>query len=691
MKDIRFFIISIFFLSLIPQEVTGAPGNMLTVDTIPYGSIPLGTSTESFSPGGGFEASVTFAPAFLRFFGLNVGADVLVLPLDTRDGIWVFSGSVGPAFMLPLGERFTLHARGTVGYYYWNPAGWDADENNDGGLSLSGGIGASFRIAAPFTLGIGASYDYYSSLYNGFAFNLAARFEIPLDKPETEHIDAGNIRLFPLFPVMYSYYDNNPVGSMLVRNSGKDILENIEVFFYVERYMDNPMQCGSSFSLTPGEEKEIDLFGIFSDDVMTITEGTKVSSKIVLDYESRGEQVRDEYTPVLEFYNRNALQWDDDRKIASFITAKDPEILGFAKNIMTWMKDVENPALDENLQKGIALFQAVKSYGIQYEIDPATPFSEFSEQQTAIDFLQFPRQTLQYTNGDCDDLSALYTALLEAVGVETAVITVPGHIYTAFALKMPAEEAMRSFSRPEDLVIRDDTAWVPLEITMFSESFEKAWQTGAKQWREHNGKEQAMFYPTRESWQVYPAVGFQEGAAGLQVQDREAVTTAIGESLVRYVKKEIYSRESEIRARIEQGENNVRLLNTLAVLYARNGLYEEALAGFEEIAAQHQYNPALTNMGNIYFIMSEYNKALGYFEEAAGADSRSAAALLGSARCHYELEDYDTVSRKYGELKTLNPDMAERFAYLDLGGDQADRANDALGMANIVAWEEIEE
>ena len=33
------------------------------------------------------------------------------------------------------------------------------------------------------------------------------------------------------------------------------------------------------------------------------------------------------------------------------------------------------------------------------------------------------KQTLEYRAGDCDDLSILYSALLESVGVETAFIT----------------------------------------------------------------------------------------------------------------------------------------------------------------------------------------------------------------------------------------------------------------------------
>ena len=33
--------------------------------------------------------------------------------------------------------------------------------------------------------------------------------------------------------------------------------------------------------------------------------------------------------------NRNAMTWDDDRKAAAFVTAKDPALLGFAKSAWT--------------------------------------------------------------------------------------------------------------------------------------------------------------------------------------------------------------------------------------------------------------------------------------------------------------------------------------------------------------------
>ena len=298
---------------------------------------------------------------------------------------------------------------------------------------------------------------------------------------------------------------------------------------------------------------------------------------------------------------------------------------------------------------------------------------------------------MQYTNGDCDDLSVLYTSLLEAVGVETAVITIPGHIFAALALKSTPEEARKTFSRPDDLIFREGKAWVPVEITMFQEPFEQAWKTGAKEWRENTSRELAALYPTRDSWNVYQPVGFIEGGSGLKLPDREKVTAAIHGCITRHVEKEIYPRVSMIRGKMAESQNNPRWTNKLAVLYARYGLYGKALEYFSEVTAKMEYVPALINTGNIYFIRNEYAKALSFYERALDRNKRSATALLGLARCHHELENYGFVSSTYKQLQEADPNLAGRFAYLDLKGEEATRAADAAGIRETVVWEEEEE
>ena len=83
---------------------------------------------------------------------------------------------------------------------------------------------------------------------------------------------------------------------------------------------------------------------------------------------------------------------------------------------------------------------------------PKTPYEDYSKNKFAIDYLQFPGQTLEYKAGDCDDLSILYSALLKSVGIETAFITIPGHIYTAVSLDIPSEKAKRVFRDSKALI-----------------------------------------------------------------------------------------------------------------------------------------------------------------------------------------------------------------------------------------------
>jgi len=705
-------------LVLVVQASFCEDKSILSVHAVPYGAMPLGSSSDLFDPGTGVEVSASFIPAGFRFFGIGLGSDVLLLPLASADSIYAVSGFGGPVFRLPLGQRFALFAQGKVGYYSWNSSGWNAGGDTGGALVLGGKAGGLYRMGDSFSLGLGVSYDYFSDLYNGLSISLAANYDFsfdkqertvrvkseqevkpePLELEEEKNLDLGEgdgvelqrINLSTLFPVLYKYYDTNPVGTAVIKNFEEEPAENVRIRFFVERYMDNPMEIGTSFDLGPGEQRKVELSGLFTDELMEITEGTKASAKISLSYMMEEEEHSLNYTPSLEFHNRNALSWDDDRKIASFVTAKDPEILSFSKPVVSWIGEVKNPAIDENLQKGMALFEAVKAYGIRYEIDPSTPFSELSEKAMAIDFLQFPRQTLTYTSGDCDDLSALYTSLLEAVGVETAVITIPGHIYAAFALDAAPDEARRMISRSDTLIFREEKAWVPVEITMSQDSFEKAWQEGAKEWRENNSRDQARLYPTRDSWQTYQAVGFREGSGGIRLPERAAVLSAFRETLNRHIDREIYPQVGKIQGRIASGGSPYKYENKLAVLYARHGLYERALEELEQIVSRREYPPALVNLGNIHFLRKEYEDALGYYQRVLDHNGENRTALLGVSRCNHELENYGFVAKTYKRLKSLAPDLAMRFAYLDLRGDEANRAADAAGIMKTVVWEEEE-
>ncbi|MBU0955229.1 MAG: tetratricopeptide repeat protein [Spirochaetes bacterium] len=667
--------------------------NRLMVQALPYGSLPLGSSAGIFTLGAGIEASATYQPSFTGNFGLKAGTAYLNLPLaatGSESAVWSISGFAGPVFRLPLGDRLSLFAEGLAGYYQWDASGWDAGENAGGGFVAAASAGALFRIAGAFTMGAGVSYDYYDKLYNGLRLQLSVTLDLPGLAGERSSIEIREIRLMPLFPVLYSYYTRQPIGTAVVVNTGKKPIEDISVQFFTERYMDNPMTVGEKISLQPGEEKTVELYALFNDRPMEITEGVQASARVSSSYQGSKTIFTSENSGILEFRNRNALTWDDDRKIVSFITAKDPEIMNFAKNVSSWLQGVKNSAIDENLQKAMAIFEAVKAYGIHYEIDPTTPFSEFSENQAVIDFLQFPRQTLQFTNGDCDDLSALYTALLEAIGVETAFITVPGHIYAAVALKSNPTEARRNFRDSAELIITEDKAWLPVEITLFQDSFEKAWQAGAKQWREHSVSDAARLYPVHEAWGVYQPVALSGSDSRISLPDRQNVSDALQATLSRHIEKEIYPQVQALQQQLARNQGSAADRNRLALVYARYGQYDQAMEQLQLILARQNYLPAAINAANIHYLRGQTSEALARYQQALELAPENTTALLGLARCNYDMENYGSVRQAYATIKTLNPQLAERYAYLEMRDESAARASAIAELKNTVAWEESE-
>ncbi|MCK5570812.1 MAG: hypothetical protein KAJ15_13915, partial [Spirochaetes bacterium] len=440
------------------------------------------------------------------------------------------------------------------------------------------------------------------------------------------NVDIDTVQFDPIFPVFYKYYDEHPIGKAVLFNSGTTPVEDIKVSLFIRQYMDDPKNCPAPDRLDSGAKKEIELYSLFTEKVLEISEGDKVSVKITVEYSSEGKKYKKEYLDTVSLHNRNAIVWDDDKRVAAFVTAKDPAVLKFSKNTAGIIKSKAGTALNHNLLMGIGIFQALDLYGISYVVDPTTPYKDFSENLT-VDFLQFPNQTLEYRAGDCDDLSILYNALLESVGIKTAFVTVPGHIYTAFSLNLKPADTKKQFLSMEDFIFKDDETWVPVEITQIGEGFLKAWQTGAREWREHAAKDQAAFYPTEQAWETYEPVGFK-GKTDLVLPAGTLVEKKFIEEIRRIVNKEIFSREQYLKAEIEKNRNDPGLRNKLGVLYARYGMEAEAISEFNKILSGEDYLPALINIGHIHFLKNNVDTALAYYERALKKDSDNPKILL---------------------------------------------------------------
>jgi hypothetical protein len=324
------------------------------------------------------------------------------------------------------------------------------------------------------------------------------------------------------------------------------LAEDITVSLLVKEYMVNPKTVQVAGTIAADAEKEIDLYGLFTNKLLEVSEGTVVSANITLEYAVGGKKAKQEYVQEVRVLNSHALTWDDNRKAAAFVSAKDPTVMKLARNVVTAVKAATGGVVNQNLALAMGLHEDLTLYGITYIADPISPYVEASKNIQTVDFLQFPQQTLELKTGDCDGLSVLYCALLESVGVETAFVTIPGHIYMALNLDMKPEDARRFFLKPDELIFQGEKSWLPIEVTQREGGFLKAWESGAKEWRENVSRQQAKLYPVREAWQQYAPVGFATTALPIVFPSEERLAKAFGDATAGFISREITARESKL-------------------------------------------------------------------------------------------------------------------------------------------------
>jgi tetratricopeptide (TPR) repeat protein len=688
--------------------VPGQDSGRLSFTFTPGGTLPIGESTPYFKLGGGVGLSAGLDLASFPLFSFKADLGYSYLPIETEYGVSLVSAGIGAGRNFKLNDRWSLAPYAGGGWYHGTVT--DGSKTSGSDLYVTGGLGAYYSLTDSFSLGLDFHYTNNFALFSGLSLSLGTTLGVPLKKstregvkgelpekpqplerkelPKGTGLGIGSIEFGGVFPVLFKYYDTHPVGKVVINNWESAEISDITLSFFVERYMDNPKRCEAPDKMKGGEAAEVDLYALFTDDVLDITEGTKVSAKIVLEYNLKGKGYSNDYIETLSMYGRNSLCWDDDRKAAAFITAKDPVVLEFSKSVAGWAKAECNRAVNVNLSMAMALHEALKLYGMTYVVDPTTPFAEFSKDKLAADFLQFPRQTLKYSAGDCDDLSILYNALLESVGIETAFVTVPGHIFMAFSLDTAPDAARRSFLRADELIFRDDKTWLPVEITMVQSDFLEAWQAGARQWRENEARKQAGFYPVHAAWREYEPVGLPGDPTIISSPSRTDVINAFLQEMTKFINSEINPRVSKLQGEIRQRNNPSIPLNKLGVLYAKYELWEDALLQFNKILKTQEYYPALINVGNIYYLQGQMEKALDYYERASLTEPDNPKVLLCLARANHELENYGSARKAYSRLKNVDPDLAAQFSYLDLRGEEASRAAEMSAVKGVVVWEE---
>jgi tetratricopeptide (TPR) repeat protein len=683
-----------FVLLLLPTSVAVAQNNAgagiakqtiaqvpspLSLEVFPAFDIPLGDSSQWFSFGGAVDLGARYRfPNSL--FSLAGGIEYSYAPVQAAASLSLAVARFGGGIQIPLASGIAVMAYGAGGYYF---ATYNDFSKNASGPYVAGGLGLRFALSPGFGLDVGARYENYLGLYQGIG--AGAGIDVSLGNLGGT-VDMPSLELRPLFPVFFKYYDDHPIGSLELKSNLKVPATNIKAQVYIKEYMDSPKVMEALGSLAPGEQKTIDLFSLFTETMLNVTEGTKVAAEITVAYTVDGQVYQDRKIETVTVNGRNAMTWDDNRKAAAYVTAKDPEVLNFARSITSSVRAREKRSINGNLQAAVALHDALDLYGLNYTPNPVTPYSEASKQKAVVDFLQFPRETFQYKAGDCSDLSILYAALFQAIGIDTAFITIPGHIFIAVDTGLSPEQAPRELIPDGQFITYKGKAWVPVEVTSIHGGFLSAWELGAKEWNENNPGGLAGFYPIQEAWTVYPAVGLPGAETTVEAPQADVIYAAYVADTQKYLEQALAPQTAKLQDQV-QATGSLSAMNNLGVLYAQYGQSDKAEQEFQQILAIKPYLPAILNLGHLYYSRQDWKNALVLYQQASAVEPDNPHTLLALSRVNQELQNYADAKKSYDRLKELNPDLASQFAYLGEAKDSGSRAADVASQRTSVTWE----
>jgi hypothetical protein len=687
-----------------PAKATELSLSPFWIGIAPAVTFPIGDSTNYFTWGGTGAIVSEYRFPFFPLAMARAEIGYAYTPILAREAVSFTSASAGLGISYNFAPLFGVkgYAEGGMNYGffnttfegYWNPyviGGMDLYLSLPPGLMIT--AGASFIYQVGLYMGVGASL--------GVSFGMGKpltvqKFEAaPLNLPDRAKplvqktgIELSFEKVSDVYPVFYKFYDDHPIGTVSIHNWEKSPIQNVKVSLLVKEYMSDPKETDGPDQIDAGKEATVDLYALLQKGVLDNTEDTKVSARVTLTYTQNGKPVTATTVQTLNVLKRNSLTWDDDRKAAAFVSPNDPTAAKFAKNVASIINGKGNTSVEQTIRMAAAIHDALTLYGLTYTADPVATLN--SDNKT-VDYIQFPQQTLDYRSGKCSDFSALYSSMFEAVGLETAFITIPGHIYMAVKLGLSPEDARAAFTHKDDLIIKDNKVWLPIEITLRQGGFLKAWQLGAKEWRENLVKNQAVLYPVHDAWKTYTPVGFSSSTSAIKLPDDAKIVKAFSDDLVAFVQGEMGDQERQLQASLSRASTQTgkeKAQNSLAVLHSRFGMYDQSMREFQSILSKDEYLPALINVGNIYFMQANYDKALDFYNRAFKKAPKNATVLLCVARANHALENYSIAKQAYGDLQKVNPDLAGQFSYLDLRGEEATRAADAAGQRGMVVWSE---
>jgi tetratricopeptide (TPR) repeat protein len=432
--------------------------------------------------------------------------------------------------------------------------------------------------------------------------------------------------LAALFPALIRSYRTKPAGSIFVRNTLSEPIRNVRADLYIKKYMDFPAEGPVVPHIDPGDAAGLDIFALLNEEVLEVQEDLPLQAQVTIRYtDARGERSIELSRPVM-LYRRTAITWDDTAKLAAFITPNEDSVTRMAFE-MVGTASASGP-VSRTFATAARICDSLGALPLTYIKDPQSPIDAVLGTSGSVDTVRFPRTTLAYRGGDCDDTTALLASLLEAVGIPTAIMTSPGHVFVAFDTGESTDNAWLFIAPGFRTVQHKGTLWIPVESTVLSDGFADAWWAASDLVERHAASGDLGFLAVADARATYPSLPLSPSTLPAPAPDAKRFSS-ISKRSSAILDTDLYKaavRAIEGQRKTQGGGAWNRTGNRLAQLHARFGrddLAEAVLSGI--VGVDPAYLPALLNLAGLAARTDRKAEALAWLRRAAAVAPGSAS------------------------------------------------------------------
>jgi ligand-binding sensor domain-containing protein/tetratricopeptide (TPR) repeat protein len=460
----------------------------------------------------------------------------------------------------------------------------------------------------------------------------------------------------PLYASLYQFYANDPeyarrpAGYADIRNHYDRPLR-VKLSAFLPGLMDFPTDAVAS--IPPGETVRVPLRLELSERALELERTESRQLRLTLQYTLAGERKESESTHAVTLIEKHGMVWDEPERIGLYVTHLDDAVERFARDTVRALREDERGAIVyDNLLRAMELFDALAAYGVRYVPDPENPYGGIIPDRPVLDTVRLPRETLRMRTGDCDDLAVLYAALLQNVGIDTALVDLYDHVLVMFDTGL-TRRSLVQLARDPGLLHVDERGrvWVPVEVTLVGGAFSDAWAAAAAALasRRH------AVIELKEAWNKYPPLRLGQPAPDIVAPSAAAVRVLFTEDLRRQEAALTSPRMRELAQRSASDPQDAAALNELGVLLARRGYLGRAAAHFQRVI---ELLPAFAggygNLANVLYEQGKYPEAVRNYEESLSrAESPEVHVELALAWC--EIGRFDRAREHYLRAMQIDP------------------------------------